>query len=235
MKQANLATNKLVSTDFNNVNLEEAFFGDYSKFKKIKQEVKNTTEKVFVRSTISNNKTIEQSRTFSTNISQSNISTITSVVAAADAAGRFPSIADLEAVQGSLQKAAARMEAAEKLASNIDQVAKESYDACIKKYSYLNNPGEANATYIFKAKCLRDITHYLRLVNYCLVVGGTGPLDEWGIAGQREVYRALNLPTAPYVEALTFARNRGCAPRDMSAQALLEYNALLDYIINSLS
>ncbi|MFM6407413.1 MAG: bleomycin hydrolase, partial [Microcystis sp.] len=38
-----------------------------------------------------------------------------------------------------------------------------------------------------------------------------------------------------YVEALSFARTRGCAPRDMSAQALTEYNALLDYVINSLS
>ncbi len=60
-------------------------------------------------------------------------------------------------------------------------------------------------------------------------------LDEWGIAGQREVYRSLNLPTAPYVEAFLFARNRGCAPRDMSQQALTEYNSLLDYIINSFS
>ncbi|MEM9506565.1 MAG: bleomycin hydrolase [Cyanobacteria bacterium P01_E01_bin.35] len=162
-------------------------------------------------------------------------SVVTTVVTAADAAGRFPSTSDLESVQGSLQRAAARMEAAEKLAGNIDNVAQEAYDACIKKYSYLNNTGEANSTDTFKSKCLRDIKHYMRLINYCLVVGGTGPLDEWGIAGQREVYRALNLPTAPYVEALSFARNRGCAPRDMSAQALVEYNALLDYVINSLS
>jgi len=162
-------------------------------------------------------------------------SVVTTVVTAADAAGRFPSTSDLESVQGSLQRAAARMEAADKLAGNIDNVAKEAYDACIAKYSYLNNSGEANSTDTFKGKCLRDIKHYLRLINYCLVVGGTGPLDEWGIAGQREVYRALNLPTAPYVEALSFARNRGCAPRDLSAQALVEYNALLDYVINSLS
>ena len=162
-------------------------------------------------------------------------SVVTTVVTAADAAGRFPTTSDLESVQGSLQRANARMEAAEKLANNIDQVAQEAYDAAIKKYSYLNNEGEANSTDTFKSKCLRDIKHYMRLVNYCLVVGGTGPLDEWGIAGQREVYRALQLPTAPYVEALTFARNRGCAPRDMSSQALVEYNSLLDYIINSLS
>ncbi len=162
-------------------------------------------------------------------------SVATTVIAAADAAGRFPSASDLESVQGSIQRSAARMEAAEKLGGNIDAVAKEAYDACISKYSYLNNSGEANSTDTFKAKCKRDVAHYLRLIQYCLVVGGTGPLDEWGIAGQREVYRALSLPTAPYVEALSYARNRGCAPRDMSAQALTEYNALLDYAINSLS
>jgi phycoerythrin alpha chain len=162
-------------------------------------------------------------------------SVVTTVIAAADAAGRFPSTSDLESVQGSIQRAAARLEAAEKLANNLDNVAREAYEACIKKYPYLNNPGEANSTDTFKAKCARDIKHYMRLIQYCLVVGGTGPLDEWGIAGQREVYRALGLPTAPYVEALSFARNRGCAPRDMSAQALTEYNALIDYAINSLS
>ncbi|BAQ61078.1 phycoerythrin alpha chain [Geminocystis sp. NIES-3708] len=162
-------------------------------------------------------------------------SVITTVISSADAAGRFPSTSDLESVQGSIQRANARLEAAEKLAANLDAVAKEAYDAAIKKYSYLNNAGEANSTPTFKEKCLRDIKHYLRLVNYSLVVGGTGPLDEWGIAGQREVYRTLGLPTAPYVEALSFARNRGCAPRDLSAQALSEYNSLLDYVINSLS
>ncbi len=162
-------------------------------------------------------------------------SVITTVVSAADAAGRFPSSSDLESVQGSIQRAAARLEAAEKLGGNLDAVAQEAYDACIQKYSYLNNAGEANSTDTFKSKCLRDIKHYMRLINYCLVVGGTGPLDEWGIAGQREVYRALSLPTAPYVEALSYARNRGCAPRDLSPQALTEYNSLLDYVINSLS
>ena len=162
-------------------------------------------------------------------------SVVTTVIAATDAAGRFPSSSDLESVQGSIQRSAARLEAAEKLAANLDNVAQEAYNSCIQKYPYLNNAGEANSNDTFKAKCLRDVKHYMRLIQYCLVVGGTGPLDEWGIAGQREVYRALGLPTAPYVAALSFARNRGCAPRDMSAQALTEYNALLDYAINSLS
>ncbi|WP_088241265.1 bleomycin hydrolase [Calothrix rhizosoleniae] len=162
-------------------------------------------------------------------------SVVTTVIAAADAAGRFPSTSDLESIQGSIQRSNARLEAAEKLGGNIDGVAKEAYEACIKKYGYLNDEGQPHSTPVFKEKCSRDIKHYMRLIQYCLVVGGTGPLDEWGIAGGREVYRALSLPTAPYVEALTYARNRGCAPRDMSAQALVEYKALLDYAINSLS
>lgn len=168
-------------------------------------------------------------------------SVVTTVIGAADAAGRFPSSSDLESVQGSLQRSAARLEAAEKLASGIDAVAKEGYDACIKKYPYLNDEGQANSTPVFKEKCLRDIKHYLRLIQYSLLVGGTGPLDEWGIAGQREVYRALGLPTAPYVAAMQFTRDRVCTTAgagreaDMSAQAAVEFKSLLDYVINSLS
>ncbi|MFK8185655.1 MAG: bleomycin hydrolase [Phormidesmis sp.] len=162
-------------------------------------------------------------------------SVVTSAIASADAAGRFPGAADLQAVQGGLQRAAARLEAAEKLNAGIDQVAQEAYDAAMKKYPYLKNAGEAAGDDVKAGKCLRDIKHYLRLINYSLVVGGTGPLDEWGIAGAREVYRSLNLPTAPYVTAMQFTRDRACAPRDMSPQALTEFRSLLDYVINSLS
>ncbi|MHC5934770.1 bleomycin hydrolase [Nostoc sp.] len=162
-------------------------------------------------------------------------SVITTVIGSADAAGRFPTTSDLESVQGSIQRATARLEAAEKLASGIDAVAKEAYDAAFKKYPYLSQEGEAGDTQVKKDKCFRDIKHYLRLINYSLVVGGTGPLDEWGIAGAREVYRSLGLPTAPYVTALTFTRDRACSPRDLSPQALVEFRTLLDYVINSLS
>lgn len=160
-------------------------------------------------------------------------SVITTVVTAADQAARFPSSSDLESVQGSLQRAAARMEAAEKLAGNYDAVAQEAIDAIYKKYP--NGQGRDMDAGTQKDKCKRDIVHYLRLVNYCLVVGGTGPLDEWGINGAREVYKALSIGTDTYVAGLSALRGRGCAPRDMSPQALVEYNTYLDYVINSMS
>ena len=160
-------------------------------------------------------------------------SVLTTTVASADLAGRFPSASDLESVQGSLQRAAARMEAAEKLAGNYDAIAQEAVDAIYKKYP--SGQGRDIDSGEQKSKCKRDIVHYLRLINYCLVVGGTGPLDEWGIAGAREVYKALGIGSDTYVTGLTFLRDRGCAPRDLSSQALVEYNGYIDYLINSMA
>ena len=67
-------------------------------------------------------------------------SVVTTVVTAADAAGRFPSQNDLEAVQGNIQRAAARLEAAEKLAAGLDAVTKEAGDACFNKYPTSSSP-----------------------------------------------------------------------------------------------
>ena len=67
------------------------------------------------------------------------------------------------------------------------------------------------------------------------MTGGTGPLDEWGIAGMREVIRAQKLPTIAYLEAFSHIRDRVCIPRDMSQQAATEFKGILDYLINSLS
>ena len=153
-------------------------------------------------------------------------SAVTTVVSSADAAGRFPSQSDFEAVKGSFDRASARLEAAEKLATGIDKVTADAVEAVYRNGTY----EQAN-----KDKCFRDINHYLRLINYCLVTGGTGPLDEWGISGMREVIRAQMLPTAAYIEAFAHIRDRVCVPRDMNQQAATEFKALLDYLINALS
>ena len=72
-------------------------------------------------------------------------SVVTTVVTAADAAGRFPSQNDLEAVQGNIQRAAARLEAAEKLAAGLDNVTREAGDASVLDDRCLNGLKE---TYI---------------------------------------------------------------------------------------
>ncbi len=154
-------------------------------------------------------------------------SAVTTVLTAADAAGRFPSISDIESVRGSLDRAPTRLKAAEKLASKIDKLSSEAVD-----FVYGANSSYEQEN---KDKCVRDINHYLRLINYCLVTGGTGPLDEWGIAGMREVIRAHRLPTAAYIEAFAYLRDRISIPEDMDQQSATEFKALLDYLINALS
>ena len=153
-------------------------------------------------------------------------SAVTTVISAADAAGRFPSLSDLESVKGSLDRASERMEAAEKLSLSIDQLANTAVD-------HLYESG--NFTQTNKDKCARDINHYLRLINYCLVTGGTGPLDEWGIAGMREVIRIQKLPSAAYIEAFAFIRDKSDLSSFVGKQALAEFKSLLDYLINALA
>ena len=153
-------------------------------------------------------------------------SAVTTVISSADASGRFPSISDLESVKGSLDRASSRMEAAEKLASSIDRLANDAVDEI-----YGSGPYQQTN----KDKCIRDIHHYLRLINYCLVTGGTGPLDEWGISGMREVIRIQLLPTSAYIEAFTYIRDQSNLSESMSQQSLAEFKALLDYLINALA
>ena len=107
-------------------------------------------------------------------------SVITTVVGAADSASRFPSSSDMESVQGSIQRAAARLEAAEKLAGNYDQVAQEAVDAVYSQYpNGATGRQPRKCATEGKEKCKRDFVHYLRLINYCLVTGGTGPWMSW--------------------------------------------------------
>ena len=92
-------------------------------------------------------------------------SVVTTVVTAADAAGRFPSQNDLEAVQGNIQRAAARREAAETLAAGVDAVTREAGDACFNKYAYMKQPGEAGDSQVKVERCYGDLGYYLRLRN----------------------------------------------------------------------
>ena len=61
-------------------------------------------------------------------------SVLTTAIGSADSGSRFPTSSDLEAVQGSLQRAAARLEAAEKIAQNYDAIAQRAVDAVYTQF-----------------------------------------------------------------------------------------------------
>ena len=162
-------------------------------------------------------------------------SIITTVVEKAEENGHFLNDNDFQSINEGINKIFHYLEEVEKLSGLVDTVTKESSDACFNNYYSLVKSSESEEQNDILQQYYQDLGNYIRLINYCLIVGDTDPLYQWGINGIKELYDSLDIPIKPLIEGVKDAKNYLCNFNIFLTNLTAELRKYFDYLIHQLT
>ena len=157
---------------------------------------------------------------------------LTEVISKAESQGRFISVADTRVASNYYRVVLPRLQAAKILARDAIRLVEGATNAVFMKFPYLNIMQGSNyaSTPTGKAKCARDINHYLRYIHYSLIVGSASYMDENLITGLNKIFLTFGLSPAWSIWALRYIR----FSHGLIGEAATETNIYIDRLINAL-
>jgi len=130
------------------------------------------------------------------------MSIVSNSIINADAEARYLSPGELDQIKSFVAGGQRRLRVAQVLAESRERIVKQAGGQLFQKRPDLVSPGGNAYGEEMTASCLRDMDYYLRLVTYGVVAGDVTPIEEIGVIGAREMYRALGTPLEAMAEAV---------------------------------
>ena len=164
---------------------------------------------------------------------QNCMSIVSNSIINADAEARYLSPGELDQIKSFVAGGQRRLRVAQVLAESRERIVKQAGGALFQKRPDLISPGGNAYGEEMTASCLRDMDYYLRLVTYGVVAGDVTPIEEIGIIGAREMYRALGTPLEALAESVR--EMKAVATSILTGADAEEAGFYFDYVVGALS
>ena len=158
---------------------------------------------------------------------------ITGLIGRYDQLGRYLDRSAIDRISTYYDESAVRLAAVELINREAAEIVREASQRLWRADPELLLPGGNAYTTRRWAACLRDMDYYLRLVTYGVVAGDVTPIEEIGIIGAREMYRALGTPLEAMAEAVR--EMKSVATGILTGADAEEAGFYFDYVVGALS
>jgi allophycocyanin alpha subunit len=160
------------------------------------------------------------------------MSIVSNSIINADAEARYLSPGELDQIKSFVAGGQRRLRVAQVLSESRERIVKQAGGALFQRRPDIISPGGNAYGEEMTATCLRDLD-YLRLVTYGVVAGDVTPIEEIGVIGAKEMYRALGTPLEAMSEGVRELKNGALSL--LTGLDAEEAGFYFDYLIGALA